>query len=208
MFIVKIFSFVLVALAATWLLLTGCSSDVEAFKTIVIQSDKIYTIGEDDESWYPDENIQVFVKSMENKPLHEGEVGVELYYDVGHKAKGYGTRAHLFSDDTVDEAEEIMLVNLLEANEYIDHLVSYPLNKHQRNALVSLVYNIGPTKFKNSVALKHLNNGHINLFLIEAFDKRRGFTCADGKYNKGLIERRALEREIWLKGDYKIIMDA
>lgn len=204
MFLFKIFSFVLITLTAGWLLLTGCSSDVEAYKSnglkipVKVDATQVGT-------WYPDENIQIFVKSMENKPLHDGDADVELYYDVGHKAKGYGTRAYLFSDNTIAEAEKIMLVKLLEANEYIDHLVSYPLNKHQRNALVSLVYNIGPTKFKNSLALRHLNNGHINLFLIEAFDKKRGFTCANGKYNEGLIQRRALEREIWRKGDYTVV---
>ena len=187
--ITKIFSFVLIALFLGFATI-GCSTDVEATRP-----------------WVHDEDLKVFVKTMENPALMRGAAVLEVYDDVGHKAKGYGNRANLFSDNTLDEAERIMLFKLLEANEYIDRLVTYKLNKHQRNALVSLVYNIGPTTFKNSAALKHLNRGHINLFLIEAFDKRRGFTCADGKYNKGLIQRRALEREIWQRGDYRV-MDA
>lgn len=187
---IKVFSFFVIVSFLIWGISIGGSGSVEAMRP-----------------WVPDENLTGFVKTMENPALMRGNANIEVYDDVGHKAKGYGNRAYLFSANTIGEAEKILLYKLMEANDYIDRLVTYSLNKHQRNALVSLVYNIGPTTFKNSLALKHLNNGHINLFLIEAFDKRRGFTCADGKYNKGLIERRALEREIWKKGDYSV-MDA
>ena len=130
--ITKIASFVLIALFLGFATI-GCSTDVEATR-----------------SWVPDEKLKVFVKTMENPALMRGDAVLEVYDDVGHKAKGYGNRAYLFSDNTLGEAEKILLYKLLEANDYIDRLVTYPLNKHQRNALVSLVYNIGPTTFKES----------------------------------------------------------
>ena len=80
--------------------------------------------------------------------------------------------------------------------------ISYFRTKHQRNALVSLVYNIGPFAFKTSAALKALNRGDIKEFKIQAFDPRRGFVCAGGKHNRGLIVRRAHELNIWEKGSY------
>ena len=188
--VIKIFSFFVIGLCLIWSLTIGASFKVEATLP-----------------WQPDDELIVFVQMVENPSLMRGEVGVEEYDDVGHKAKGYGTRAYLFTADTIAEADRIMNYKLMEANDYIDRMVTYPLTKHQRNALVSLVYNIGPTIFGNSHALRHLNNGEIEKFLIEAFDKRRGFTCADGKFNKGLQKRRAQEEKIWRKGDYGV-MDA
>lgn len=186
--VIKIFSFFVMTLCLIWAASAGISSKVEATLP-----------------WQPDEKLIVFVQMVENPSLMRGEVEVEVYNDMGHKAKGYGTRAYLFTANTRVEAERIMKWKLMEANNFINNLVTYPLTKHQRNALVSLVYNIGPTIFGNSVALKHLNNGHINLFLIEAFDHHRGFVCAGGKFNKALIKRRAQEEKIWTKGEYGVM---
>jgi len=183
--VIKIFSFFVMTLCLIWATSVGISGNVGATLP-----------------WQPDEKLRVFVQMVENPSLMRGEVEVEVYNDMGHKAKGYGTRAYLFTANTRLEAERIMKWKLMEANNFINNLVTYPLTKHQRNALVSLVYNIGPTLFGNSDALKHLNKGEINKFLVEAFDHHRGFVCAGGKFNKALIKRRAQEEKIWRNGDY------
>ena len=64
------------------------------------------------------------------------------------------------------------------------------------------MYNIGPFAFRTSAALKALNKGNIKEFKIQAFDSRKGFVCAGGKHNKGLMHRRAHELRIWEKGSY------
>jgi len=183
----KIFSFFVIGVCLIWAVSVGGSNKVDATLP-----------------WQPDNELRVFVQMVENPSLMRGEVEVEVYDDMGRAAKGYGTRADLFVDDTTEEAERIMNYKLIEANNYINHLVKYPLTKHQRNALVSLVYNIGPSLFSNSDALRHLNRGEITQFLVEAFDHHRGFVCADGKFNKGLIKRRSQEEKIWREGDYGV----
>ena len=154
------------------------------------------------EHWRPDENLTNFIKSIENHPLANGKAKLVNYKDYGYMAKGYGTRAKHFKKNTVEEAERIMLEHLLESNRVVDRHVKIEINHHQRNALVSLVYNIGPFAFSTSRALKALNNGDFKAFKIHAFDSRKGFVCAGGRHNKGLMVRRAHELAIWEKGKY------
>jgi GH24 family phage-related lysozyme (muramidase) len=97
-----------------------------------------------------------------------------------------------------------MVYKLLEANGFIDKYVTHKLNNHERNALVSLIYNVGRDGFRNSAAFKALNKGDIKEFKRQAFDPKVGFVCADGKYNKGLINRRAHELVMWEEGVYEV----
>jgi GH24 family phage-related lysozyme (muramidase) len=70
------------------------------------------------------------------------------------------------------------------------------------------VYNIGPFAFRTSKALKALNAGDYKEFKIHAFDSKRGFVCAGGRHNKGLMVRRAHELRIWEKGSYYSQLDS
>jgi len=152
--------------------------------------------------WRPDSDLTAFIKSIENHPLANGKTKLVAYKDYGYIAKGYGTRSKHFKVNTLQEAEKIMFLHLYASNKVVERYVRYELTKHQRNALVSLVYNVGPYAFKTSAALKALNRGDIVEFKIQAFDPRRGFVCAGGKHNRGLMVRRAHELNIWEKGSY------
>ena len=57
-----------------------------------------------------------------------------------------------------------MIQHLLESNKVVDRHVKVDINHHQRNALVSLVYNVGPFAFSTSRALKALNAGNYKEF--------------------------------------------
>jgi len=153
-------------------------------------------------SWKPNNNLTTFVKTMENDPLRVGNAKVKEYDDVGHKAKGYGTKSGLLAQDTEAEATKALNKKLVDANKAVDRLVKIDLNEDQRNALVSLVYNVGATGFGKSNALKALNNGNIKTFLKEAFDPKVGFVKTKGKIVKGLVNRRAREKQIFTKGNY------
>ena len=95
-----------------------------------------------------------------------------------------------------------MIKKLIEFNKDVDRLVKIKLNKDERNALVSLLYNIGDGNFAKSKALKALNKGDKKTFLKEAFDPKIGFVKSDGKVLKGLVNRRAREKQIFTKGNY------
>ncbi len=180
----------------------GCIAFASALAYGVVANGGVdKTVGDVKKIWEPDNKLVIFVKSMENYPLLMGRVTMEEYDDVGHTAKGYGTRSYLITVDTETEASRVMKEMLKEANWFIDRYVKVPLKQHERDALVSLVYNIGPTRFRHSDALKYLNAGDIENFLVQAFDHKRGFVRVRNKIHSGLVARRALESNIFQNGD-------
>jgi len=199
------FSFALLLIMLVWTL-SGCLPQDSVAAKVQIPAKEIAEPKTSSEYWRPSEKLMLFIMTMENKPLLDGKIEVVEYDDVGHIAKGFGTKAYLFTDreSNTEEAERIMVYKLLEANGYIDKHVTFKLNAHQREALVSLIYNVGRDAFRNSAARKALNKGNEKEFIRQAFDSKVGFVCADGKFNQGLINRRAEEREIWENGSYAI----
>jgi GH24 family phage-related lysozyme (muramidase) len=65
------------------------------------------------------------------------------------------------------------------------------------------VYNIGEGAFLTSNAYKLLKVGNKAAFVYEAFDEKNGFVKQKGKTLRGLVKRRARERQIFLDGIYK-----
>jgi GH24 family phage-related lysozyme (muramidase) len=131
------------------------------------------------------------------------------FSDYKQMSIGYGTKAKK-GDSTISEEEASIRLKdhmnkdvLPTLQKYVDPAVWDSLNVRQRSALMSLVYNIGSSAFKKSNALKALNAGDEALFIVEAFDKDKGFTkVTDPKTgkkvkSKGLIKRRADERRLW-----------
>ena len=112
---------------------------------------------------------------------------------------GYGTTKGVKLGDkiTPEKAEELLHNDLKEAQGIVDKLVTVPLNENQRNALTSLVYNVGETEFRNSKALAALNAGDFDTFQKEAYDPKHGFVHQDGVVLTGLVNRRQHEKELF-----------
>lgn len=72
-----------------------------------------------------------------------------------------------------------------------------PYTPNQLQALTSLIYNIGEGNWSISDAKKNLESGDITGFLKEAFDSKIGFVKANKKIFKGLVDRRAKERDLF-----------
>lgn len=76
----------------------------------------------------------------------------------------------------------------------IEPSITAPINENEFAAFVSLAYNIGPTAFKKSSALRHFNAG----------DKARAaqnillWNKAGGKVLSGLVRRREAEKTLFL----------
>ena len=66
------------------------------------------------------------------------------------------------------------------------------------DALVSFTFNLGAGTLKRSTLLKKLNRNDIDGAAAE-FDR---FIYAGGKIMRGLVRRRAAEKEIFLNGNY------
>ena len=72
-----------------------------------------------------------------------------------------------------------------------------PYTSNQLQALTSLIYNIGEGNWSKSNAKKNLESGNINGFLKQAFDPKIGFVKSNKKIFKGLVDRRAKERDLF-----------
>lgn len=97
-----------------------------------------------------------------------------------------------------EQALQLLLKDLAKFEASVDKLVKVKLEAHQRDALVSLCYNIGIGAFAASTLLKLLNQGHYNL-AAEQFNR----WINGGKPPKaiqGLVNRRRKEYKMF-KGE-------
>ena len=94
---------------------------------------------------------------------------------------------------TQEQAEQMLLDELKEYENYINELVVVDLSQNQFDALVSWVYNLGPANLKSSTLLEVLNSGDYAGVpaQIERWNK------AGGKVLEGLIRRRLAESSLF-----------
>ena len=97
---------------------------------------------------------------------------------------------------TQEEAEKLLIDDLKVFETTINShvLPNYPLNQNEFDALVSLVFNIGITNFKNSTMLKKLIEKDKER-VAKQFDfwvYAKGFKLA------GLVKRRQAEKKLFL----------
>ena len=104
---------------------------------------------------------------------------------------GYGHTKDVTEDMeiTQEEAENMLIHELMDYCNYVDMYVEVPLEQNQFDSLVSWTYNLGPTNLKSSTLLKVLNNKDYEG--VPAQIKR--WNKANGEVKKGLIRRREAE---------------
>ena len=104
---------------------------------------------------------------------------------------GYGHTKDVEEGDTIskDQAEEMLVEELHEYENYVNEYVNVALSQNQFDALVSWVYNLGPVNLTASTMLKVLNSGEYED--VPAQMKR--WNKAGGKVLEGLIRRREAE---------------
>ena len=90
---------------------------------------------------------------------------------------------------TKDQAEEMLLEELVEYEKAVEEAVHNQLDQCMFDALVSWTYNLGPTNLNSSTMLKVLNAGEYDE--VPAQIKR--WNKAGGKVLEGLIRRREAE---------------
>lgn len=96
---------------------------------------------------------------------------------------------------TEEKAEEILLIDVTEAEAIIDKYVKVPLNEYQRGALTAFVLNIGEGQFRSSTLLKKLNAGLYD----EVPGQLRRWVYDNGKKIEGLVNRRNAEIGLWTR---------
>jgi lysozyme len=95
---------------------------------------------------------------------------------------------------TRDEAEWYLQKGVDKFSAQIAPKITQPINANEFGAFVSLAYNIGPGAFGGSSALRKFNAGDKR----GAADSILLWNKAGGKVSKGLVRRRAAERELFL----------
>lgn len=107
-----------------------------------------------------------------------------------------GKPVHENQKVTIDEANILLEEDLKKFEDSINTLVDVQLNQNQFDALVSFVYNLGPTNFKKSTLLKKINDSEFS----EAAEEFLKWNKAKGKVLPGLTRRRNAERELFITG--------
>lgn len=100
---------------------------------------------------------------------------------------------------TEAQAEQLIRDDLAWVEDAIDNLVKVTLTQNQRDALGSLIFNIGATSFSKSTVLRKLNAkdylGAADAFLM--WDKQKDKQTGEMVRLKGLTKRRQQERNLF-----------
>jgi len=104
---------------------------------------------------------------------------------------------------TREEADQLFEADLNRFSQQIAPLIKVDLTQQQYDAIISFSYNIGAGAFKNSTALKYINDPEYTS------DKYKSLADAWKAFNKqrdvvleGLNKRRAAELAVYYNGDY------
>ena len=123
---------------------------------------------------------------------------LQAYQDVGGVwTVGYGATGPAVAQGvswTLQQAEADLANRVNALDQQLAQLVKVPLTPGQRNALLSLMYNIGAGAFAGSTLLKDLNAGDTQ----KAADGFLAWNHAAGVVQPDLVKRRALEQQIFL----------
>lgn len=90
-----------------------------------------------------------------------------------------------------------------DALEYVDDLVTVPLAYHERAAVASWIFNLGPDKVRKSETLRLLNSGDKRAFADALLSWNKETVNGVKVENAGLTTRRHKERNLFLTGDWR-----
>ncbi len=115
---------------------------------------------------------------------------------------GYGHTAGVKMGDTITQAEADLyfLQDIEWAEAAINSLVKVPLTQNQFDALVSLIFNIGPGNFIDSSLLAALNRSEYDVAADKflQWNKQRNKRTGKLEVLRGLTKRRNEERTLFL----------
>ena len=117
---------------------------------------------------------------------------LEAYQDaVGVWTIGYGHIKGVKEGMTItkQQAEEMLLEELVEYENYVLEAVNHQLDQGMFDALVSWTYNLGPSNLNASTMLKVLNAGDYDAVP----EQIKRWNKAGGKVLQGLVRRREAE---------------
>lgn len=125
--------------------------------------------------------------------------GCELsaYQDQGGRwTIGYGHTSGVHQGLTISQAQAdtFLYADVQNIAAQISKYIKVPVSQNQFDAMVSLAYNIGPSRFAGSTLLRLLNAGDV----LGAANQFRYWNMVAGQVSPGLVNRRAAERTLFV----------
>lgn len=132
-------------------------------------------------------------------PLVKDREGLKLEAYIcpaGKPTIGYGHTQGvvLGTRITKEQADQMLTVDLERFKAQVARCVKVQVTKGQFIALLDFAYNLGVGALRSSTLLKRFNSGDV----MGAADEFPKWVHANGKVLKGLVTRRAMEREYFL----------
>ena len=135
------------------------------------------------------------IKHFEGCPMEDGMV-VSYRCPANKPTIGYGSLKLIDGSPVQDgmtitkqEAEDLLAHELEEYEGYINDMVTVAIKQNEMDAMVSWVFNLGPTNLKNSTLLRVLNEGKYH----EVPEQIKRWNKVNGVPNEGLKKRRKAE---------------
>lgn len=126
----------------------------------------------------------------------------ETYLDQGGKPTiCYGhliKQGESFDRMTKEQCSDLFREDISNFEKAVSDYVSVDLTQNQYDALVSLSFNIGTRALKDSTLLRKLNDKDY----LGAAEQFEVWNKVNGKTSRGLVKRRAKERDIFTEGVY------
>jgi len=104
---------------------------------------------------------------------------------------GYGSTKGVKEGDTIsqEDADNLLLEEMHEYEGYINDMVTVDLKQNEFDALVSWVFNLGPSNLSSSTLLSRLNNKVWD----DVPNQIKRWNKAGGQVKQGLVRRREAE---------------
>lgn len=130
---------------------------------------------------------------------YEDEKSLELPKDLKYWTIGWGhtgQEVHEGMRITQELADRIFEMDVVKHASGVERALKVDVSPNQYAALVSLAFNIGVGAFARSDLLKLLNQGDY----LGASNRFLDFKYSNHKLSTNLLERRQIERELFLAG--------
>lgn len=119
------------------------------------------------------------------------DIGGKWTIGVGHLIKA--NESFLMNGISSEQSTEILRNDLSDAIQCLNNNIKIELKQDQVDSLISLIFNIGCTAFKNSMLLKLINEKSDTSTIFDRWVKH--YVSANGIYSDSLYNRRKREAQ-------------
>ena len=117
-------------------------------------------------------------------------------WTIGYGATGDGIKSGLVWTQQQAESDLTRTLSFIALS--LDSLLKKPANQNQKDAMISLIYNIGQSAFKNSTVLRMFNAGNYTLAADAFLMWNKATVNGEKVVLAGLHRRRVAERNLFL----------